>query len=83
MRQVAVLDLSRVSVDIDADERKVLSMFPVDQQGRKMLDHMLLVSTGSRTYVVPNPASHPAKSRECKKAELLGWNVDFRCGARF
>lgn len=79
----SMLDLSRVAVETNSDERKVLSLFPVDQNGQKMLDHMLLVSTGGRTYVVPNPARRPEKSREGKRAERLGWNVDFRCGARF
>ncbi len=82
-KQVTVLDLSRMAVETNPDERKVLSLFPVDQNGQKMLDHMLLVSTDGRTYVVPNPAKRPEKSRERKRAELLGWNVDFRCGARF
>ena len=79
----SMLDLSRVVVETNSDERKVLSLFPVDQNGQKMLDHMLLVSTEGRTYVVPNPAKRPEKSRERKRAERLGWNVDFRCGARF
>lgn len=79
----SMLDLSRVAVETNSDERKVLSLFPVDQNGQKMLDHMLLVSTEGRTYVVPNPAKHPEKSRERKRAERLGWNADFRCGARF
>ena len=82
-KQVTVLDLSRMTVKTNPDERKILSLFPVDQNGQKMLDHMLLVSTDGRTYVVPNPAKRPEKSRERKRAELLGWNVDFRCGARF
>ena len=82
-KQIAVLDLSRAAVETNSDERKVLSLFPVDQDGQKMLDHMLLVSTDGRTYVVPNPAKRPEKSREKKRAERLGWNVDFRCGARF
>jgi len=82
-KQIAVLDLSCVTVETNPDERKVLSLFPVEQDGQKMLDHMLLVSTDGRTYVVPNPAKRPEKSRERKRAELLGWNVDFRCGARF
>lgn len=82
-KQITVLDLSRIAVETNSDERKVLSLFPVDQNGQKMLDHMLLVSTEGRTYVVPNPAKHPEKSRERKRAERLGWNVDFRCGARF
>lgn len=82
-KQITVLDLSRIAVETNSDERKVLSLFPVDQDGQKMLDHMLLVSTEGRTYVVPNPARRPEKSREWKRAERLGWNVDFRCGARF
>lgn len=82
-KQIAVLDLSRVTVETDSNERKVLSLFPVEQDGQKMLDHMLLVSTDGRTYVVPNPVKRLGKSRERKRAELFGWNVDFRCGARF
>lgn len=82
-KQIAVLDLSRVTVEPTQDEGKVLSLFPVDQNGQKMLDHMLLVSTDGHTYVVPNPTKRPEKSRERKRAELLGWNIDFRCGARF
>lgn len=79
----SILDLSCVAVETNSDEKKVLSLFPVEQDGQKMLDHMLLVSTEGRTYVVPNPAKCPEKSRERKKAERFGWNVDFRCGARF
>lgn len=79
----SILDLSCVAVETNSDEKKVLSLFPVEQDGQKMLDHMLLVSTEGRTYVVPNPAKHPEKSRERKRAERFGWNVDFRCGARF
>mgnify|MGYP000621017376 CR=1 FL=1 len=79
----SILDLSCVAVETNSDEKKVLSLFPVEQDGQKMLDHMLLVSTEGRTYVVPNPAKCPEKSRERKRAERFGWNVDFRCGARF
>lgn len=77
--QTTVLDLSGITVKTDSYEREVMSLFPVDQDGKRMLDYMMLASTGGRTYVVTNPE----KFKREKKAEPIGWNVDFRRGARF
>lgn len=81
-KNVTVLDLANVSVDTDSSERQTLALFPIEQDGKKMLDHMLLVSTDGRTYVVPKLIDY-RRLPEQKRAELVALDTNFRCGARF
>lgn len=81
--EAVVLDLSEINVEIDQDEQKILSLFPVDHGGKKMLDGMILVSSDNRTYVVQKPAGKTRMAIEERRAKPIGWNVDFRRGAVF
>ena len=81
--EAVVLDLSEINVEIDQDEQKILSLFPVDQGGKKMLDGMILVSSDNRTYVVQKPVGKTRMAIEERRAKQIGWNVDFRRGAVF
>jgi len=81
--EAVVLDLSEINVEIDQDEQKILSLFPVDQGGKKMLDGMILVSSDNRTYVVQKPVGKTRMAIEERRAKPIGWNVDFRRGAVF
>lgn len=81
--EAVVLDLSEINVEIDQDEQKILSLFPVDQGGKKMLDGMILVSSDNRTYVVQKPVEKTRMAIEERRAKPIGWNVDFRRGAVF
>ena len=81
--EAVVLDLSEINVEIDQDEQKILSLFPVDQGGKKMLDGMILVSSDNRTYVVQKPVGKTRMAIEERRAKPIGWNVDFRRGDVF
>ena len=81
--EAVVLDLSEINVEIDQDEQKILSLFPVDQGGKKMLDGMILVSSDNRTYVIQKPVGKTRMAIEERRAKPIGWNVDFRRGAVF
>lgn len=79
-RKIVVFDLAKVDVKIDADDAKVMSVFPVDHEGKKMLDDMLLVSADERTYVVQKPVKR-ISTAEGKKVNPTRYNFDFLHGA--
>ena len=81
--EAVVLDLSEINVELNQDEQKIFSLFPVDQNGKKMLDGMILVSSDNRTYVVQKPVGKTRMAIEERRAKPIGWNVDFRRGAVF
>ena len=81
--EAVVLDLSEINVELNQDEQKIFSLFPVDQNGKKMLDGMILVSSDNRTYVVQKPIGKTRMAIEERRAKPIGWNVDFRRGAVF
>lgn len=81
--EAVVLDLSEINVELNQDEQKIFSLFPVDQGGKKMLDGMILVSSDNRTYVVQKPVGKTRMAIEERRAKPIGWNVDFRRGAVF
>ena len=82
-KEAVVLDLAEINVKVNPDEAKVMSLFPVDQDGKKMLDKMFLVSADSHTYVVQRPKRKPEIPVASRKPRPIGWNVDYLHGARF
>ena len=82
-KNIAVLDLSNIDVVLDPDEAKVLSLFPVDQDGSRMLDNMVLVSVDKHTYVARKAPAQKRITTEKRKSVPIGWNVDFLHGAVF
>lgn len=79
--EIVAFDLAKVDVKIDSDDAKVMSVFPVDQEGKKMLDDMLLVSADEHTYVVPKPVRRIAPLKTSRKTMANRYKIDYLHGA--
>lgn len=74
--EAVVLDLSEINVELNQDEQKIFSLFPVDQGGKKMLDGMILVALTITRMSFRNQLERLAwLSKKEKQDRLAGMSI--------